>query len=425
MTTTDRLAGLNGSVGFKAPCRVATTAAITLSGEQTIDGVAIVANDRVLVKNQSSGVDNGIYIASTGAWSRALDFDGARDARNGTLVYVTSGSANGDQIFVTSGTDPITVGTTSLSFAAADISGTVYTLTAGDGLTGGGTLNADRTVALATIADDRVMANISGSTAVPSANTLSAIIDATIGSTRGQILYRGASSWLALAAGTSGYVLTANGAGADPSWAVTGAATSVPAGAVSAFAMSTPPAGWLECDGSAVSRATYSALFTAISTTFGVGDGSTTFNLPDLRGEFVRGWANARAVDTGRAFGSTQAEMIGPHNHTASSASSSSSSTSGSFSGTTASGGAHSHAMNPSVLIGSETSGTAGVPNNTAIASPGTTLVTDTASAHTHTVSGSISASTSTTTTTTTTVNNNSGTENRVRNVALMYCIKT
>jgi phage-related tail fiber protein len=57
-------------------------------------------------------------------------------------------------------------------------------------------------------------------------------------------------------------------------------------------------------------------LFAAIGTTFGVGDGSTTFNVPDLRGEFIRGWDDGRGVDTSRAFGSTQAEMIGPHNHT-------------------------------------------------------------------------------------------------------------
>jgi hypothetical protein len=135
MTTTDRLAGLNGSVGFKAPCRVATTAAITLSGEQTIDGVAIVANDRVLVKNQASGVDNGIYIASTGAWSRALDFDGARDARNGTLVFVTSGSANGLLIFRMAATDPYTAGTgsstwTSVANLDADTAATAAALSA-------------------------------------------------------------------------------------------------------------------------------------------------------------------------------------------------------------------------------------------------------------------------------------------------------
>lgn len=116
MATTDRIAGLNGSVGVKAPCRVATTAAITLSGEQTIDGIAIVAGDRVLVKNQSTSADNGIYIASAGAWSRALDFNGERDARNGTLMFVTAGSTNGLSLFRVVATDPVSVGSTSITF---------------------------------------------------------------------------------------------------------------------------------------------------------------------------------------------------------------------------------------------------------------------------------------------------------------------
>lgn len=63
----------------------------------------------------------------------------------------------------------------------------------------------------------------------------------------------------------------------------------LPAGAVQAFAMNSAPAGWLAADGTAVSRSTYAALFTAIGTTYGAGDGSTTFALPDLRGIFVRG----------------------------------------------------------------------------------------------------------------------------------------
>lgn len=62
-----------------------------------------------------------------------------------------------------------------------------------------------------------------------------------------------------------------------------------PAGQVTAFAGASAPTGWLLCDGSAVSRSTYSALFTAISDTYGVGDGSTTFNLPDLRGRVIAG----------------------------------------------------------------------------------------------------------------------------------------
>ncbi|MCK9131735.1 phage tail protein [Haemophilus influenzae] len=60
-------------------------------------------------------------------------------------------------------------------------------------------------------------------------------------------------------------------------------------GEVAFFARTTPPSGWLKANGAAVSRTTYAALFAAIGTTFGAGDGSSTFNLPDLRGEFVRG----------------------------------------------------------------------------------------------------------------------------------------
>lgn len=84
----------------------------------------------------------------------------------------------------------------------------------------------------------------------------------------------------------------------------------VPAGAVATFAMNTAPTGWLKANGALVSRTTYAALFSTIGTTFGVGDGSTTFALPDLRGEFLRGWDDGRGVDTGRAFGSAQLDQM-------------------------------------------------------------------------------------------------------------------
>ncbi|QMP19179.1 tail fiber [Pseudomonas phage Persinger] len=88
-----------------------------------------------------------------------------------------------------------------------------------------------------------------------------------------------------------------------------------PAGAVQAFARSTPPLGWLRCNGAAVNRTTYNALFAAIGTTFGAGDGSTTFNLPDLRGEFIRGLDDGRGVDSGRLLGSNQGHALQQHNH--------------------------------------------------------------------------------------------------------------
>lgn len=87
------------------------------------------------------------------------------------------------------------------------------------------------------------------------------------------------------------------------------------AGAMLPFAISSAPTGWLKCNGAAVSRTTYSRLFTAIGTTFGAGDGSTTFNLPDLRGEFVRGWDDGRGIDAGRTFGSAQLDAYQAHTH--------------------------------------------------------------------------------------------------------------
>jgi microcystin-dependent protein len=87
-------------------------------------------------------------------------------------------------------------------------------------------------------------------------------------------------------------------------------AATVPSGSVMTFAMNTAPSGWLKANGAAVSRTTYAALFSAIGTTFGVGNGSTTFNLPDLRGYFSRNWDDGRGIDSGRSFGSLQATRV-------------------------------------------------------------------------------------------------------------------
>jgi microcystin-dependent protein len=81
-------------------------------------------------------------------------------------------------------------------------------------------------------------------------------------------------------------------------------------GAIMAFAMPNPPAGWLECNGAEISRITYSSLFNLIGTTYGKGNGLTTFNLPDFRGEFIRGWDNNRGIDIGRYFGSVQPAFV-------------------------------------------------------------------------------------------------------------------
>ncbi|MDP4146525.1 MAG: tail fiber protein [Bacillota bacterium] len=89
----------------------------------------------------------------------------------------------------------------------------------------------------------------------------------------------------------------------------------VPSGQVAYFARNTAPSGWLKANGAAVSRSTYAALFSAIGTTFGAGDGSTTFNLPDLRGQFIRSWDDGVGVDASRVFASSQSDGIGYHKH--------------------------------------------------------------------------------------------------------------
>lgn len=113
-TQIDRLGGAKGSLAVKAPCRVATTASITLSGLQTIAGVSLAALDRVLVKDQTDAKENGIWIASTGAWQRAKDFEGSSDAVRGTRIYAHSGS-NGPAEYEVTTADPITFGSSNIT----------------------------------------------------------------------------------------------------------------------------------------------------------------------------------------------------------------------------------------------------------------------------------------------------------------------
>lgn len=119
MAQTDRINGLTGSVAIKAPCRIGTTANIALSGLQTVDGILLAAGDRVLVKNQTAGAENGIYLASSGVWAREPDFDGARDVVKGTQVEVTDGTVNAGFFFTVATANPILPGTTAIAFTSS------------------------------------------------------------------------------------------------------------------------------------------------------------------------------------------------------------------------------------------------------------------------------------------------------------------
>lgn len=127
-TATQRRTGVVGNAGFKAPCAAATTANITLSGEQTIDGVAIVADDRVLVKDQTTASENGIYKASTGAWTRSEDFDGTFDAVKGTMTYVNDGDTNARSFWRVTTDSPFTIGTSSITWGKSGVPSDVNTV---------------------------------------------------------------------------------------------------------------------------------------------------------------------------------------------------------------------------------------------------------------------------------------------------------
>lgn len=115
-TYTDSIDGLTTSVAEKAPVVVATNGAITLSGEQTVNGVACVEGDRVLVKDQDDTTTNGIYVCADTAWSRALDFNGNRDVVKGTSVRVAGPSVSTGSLYIVTTENPIVIGTSAIVF---------------------------------------------------------------------------------------------------------------------------------------------------------------------------------------------------------------------------------------------------------------------------------------------------------------------
>jgi hypothetical protein len=116
----------------KGSCRATTTANITLSGTQTIDGVGVIAGDRVLVRAQSTGSANGIYVVAAGAWSRSTDADTDAEVHAGMFTFIEEGTVHADSGWVLSTNNPITVGSTALAFTQFSGAGQI---TAGAGLT--------------------------------------------------------------------------------------------------------------------------------------------------------------------------------------------------------------------------------------------------------------------------------------------------
>ena len=170
-------------------------------------------------------------------------------------------------------------------------------------------------------------------------------------------------------------------------WPINITGSAGPIGHVAAYAGNVVPLGYLECNGAAVSRTTYVNLFGVCGILYGAGDSTTTFNLPDLRGYFVRGWDDNAGVDVGRVLGSTQADLVGPvtdpgHTHT---------------------DAGHDHSVLPTNSVAGFEIGASAIFQNTASATTGT---------------GNADIQSNTTGIT-------GGAETRPKNVAMMYIIKT
>lgn len=145
--------GVKQALDIKESVKVATTANITLSGTQTIDGQAVSAGDRVLVKDQTDAATNGIYVCAAGGWARADDFDTTVDASTGSFAFVEAGTVNAGNGFVLTTTGH-TLGSNNLVFTQFSGAGQI---TAGGGLTkSGNTIQAVGTADQITVAADAI-----------------------------------------------------------------------------------------------------------------------------------------------------------------------------------------------------------------------------------------------------------------------------
>ncbi|WP_339430575.1 MULTISPECIES: phage tail-collar fiber domain-containing protein [unclassified Pseudomonas] len=253
-----------GKLDGKQSVRVAASNNIVLNGAQQIDGVAVIAGDRVLLTNQTLAKDNGLWIVANGDWVRATDANTSAKVTPGLTVMVEEGAANGDSLWHLTTNAPITLGTTALTFKM-----------------------------------------LAGRTGIAAGTYKSLTVDEYGRATAG-----------ANPETLAGFGIKDSYTKAEVE-ALIAKASALPVGSIVAFPVDSPPPGFLELDNSVKSSATYPDLSAYLDGKFNKGDeGVGNFRLPEARGEFLRGWDHGRGVDAGRGLGSWQADDNKSHAHT-------------------------------------------------------------------------------------------------------------
>lgn len=252
-----------GKLDGKQSVRVAATGNVVLNGAQQIDGVAVIAGDRVLLPSQTLAKDNGLWIVANGDWQRATDANSSAKVTPGLTVMVEEGTGNGDSLWHLTTNAPITLGTTALTFKM-----------------------------------------LAGRTGISAGTYKSLTVDEYGRATAG-----------ANPETLAGFGIKDSYTKAEVE-ALIAKASALPVGSIVAFPVDAPPPGFLELDNSVKSSATYPDLSAYLGGKFNKGDeGVGNFRLPEARGEFLRGWDHGRGVDAGRTLGSYQTDQNKAHAH--------------------------------------------------------------------------------------------------------------